>query len=132
MTKSFIQLSEDILDQIDGAEEALGRDSQLSIWAEEAGRLERIEQKYNNLCGVLNDQTSEISRLSKALDDIIDVAGDYDKKSCLEIRRVARDALRACCAPHPPAGIPDISNGRDATLADSPPEIGALSAREGR
>lgn len=33
-------------------------------------RLERIEQKYVNLCGVLNEQAKEIERLRTALEGI--------------------------------------------------------------
>ena len=56
-------LSEAILDEIDGAEECKGRDSMLTRWADEATRLERIEDKYRNLCGALNEHAAEIKRL---------------------------------------------------------------------
>lgn len=34
----------------------------------EIDRLTRVEEKYNNLCNVLNEQTSEIQRLRGALE----------------------------------------------------------------
>lgn len=65
--KTPIPLSTDLRDAIDGGEECRGRDSQLTAWADEAERLERIEQKYVNLCGVLNEQAKKIERLQAVL-----------------------------------------------------------------